>query len=69
MANKQKYDRRVMCLLDGYVHGQVSSRQMLYVTAQITAYPTTAVQSINAPLMLHHCELEERVNAAWPDVE
>jgi carboxymethylenebutenolidase len=25
--------------------------------------------SINAPLMLHHGELDERVNASWPDFE
>jgi len=26
-------------------------------------------ESINAPLMLHHASLDERVNASWPDFE
>ncbi len=29
----------------------------------------TEVTLINAPLMLHHGELDERVNASWPDFE
>ena len=42
MANKQQYDRRVMRLFDGYVHGQISRRQFLDGTAKITASATTA---------------------------
>jgi carboxymethylenebutenolidase len=42
VANKQKYDRRVMRLFDGYVHGQISRRQFLDGTAKITASATTA---------------------------
>ena len=42
MANSEKYDRRVMRLFDGYVHGQISRRQFLDGTAKITASATTA---------------------------
>jgi dienelactone hydrolase len=69
VANSQKYDRRVMRLFDGYVHGQSSRRQFLDGTAKITASATTAAASTKAPLMLHHGELDERVNASWPKFE
>ena len=42
MANKAQYDRRVMRLFDGYVHGQISRRQFLEDTAKITASATAA---------------------------
>ena len=42
MANNEKYDRRVMRLFDGYVHGQISRRQFLEGTARITASATAA---------------------------
>ena len=42
MANSEKYDRRVMRLFDGYVHGQISRRQFLDATAKITASATAA---------------------------
>ena len=42
MASKEKIDRRVMRLFDGYVHGQISRRQFLDGTAKITASATTA---------------------------
>lgn len=42
MASSEKYDRRVMRLFDGYVHGQISRRQFLDGTAKITASVTTA---------------------------
>ena len=49
MANKQKYDKRVMRLFDGYVHGQLSRRQFLDGAAKITA-STTAAAAILASL-------------------
>ena len=49
MANKQKIDRRVMTLFDGYVHGQISRRQFLDGAAKITA-STTAAAAILASL-------------------
>jgi carboxymethylenebutenolidase len=42
VANKQKIDRRVMTLFDGYVHGQISRRQFLDGAAKITASATAA---------------------------
>jgi carboxymethylenebutenolidase len=42
VASKQKFDRRVMRLFDGYVHGQISRRQFLDRTAKITASATAA---------------------------
>jgi carboxymethylenebutenolidase len=42
VANDEKFDRRVMRLFDGYVHGQISRRQFLDGTAKITASATTA---------------------------
>lgn len=49
MANNEKYDRRVMRLFDGYVHGQISRRQFLDRAAKITA-STTAAAAILASL-------------------
>lgn len=31
--------------------------------------PASAVQQINAPLMLHYAELDTRINQGWPDFE
>lgn len=42
MASKQKYDRRVLKLFDGYVHGKISRRQFLDSTAKITASVASA---------------------------
>jgi len=42
VANKERYDRRVLRLYDGYVHGQISRRQFLDGAAKITASATTA---------------------------
>jgi len=42
MANSDKFDRCVMRLFDGYVHGKISRRQFLDSTAKITASATTA---------------------------
>lgn len=42
MANNDNYDKRVMALFDGYVHGQVTRRQFLDGTAKITASVATA---------------------------
>jgi len=42
VANSENYDRRVMRLFDGYVHGLISRRQFLDRTAKITASATTA---------------------------
>jgi carboxymethylenebutenolidase len=42
VANNEKYDRRVMALFDGSVHGQISRRQFLDGTAKITASTTSA---------------------------
>ena len=42
MASREKFDRRVMRLFDGYVHGQISRRQFLDGTAKITASVTAA---------------------------
>ncbi len=49
MANSKKYDRRVMRLFDGYVHGQINRRQFLDAAAKITA-STTAAAAILASL-------------------
>jgi len=48
VANSEKYDRRVMRLFDGYVHGQISRRQFLDGTAKITASATTAAAILAA---------------------
>jgi carboxymethylenebutenolidase len=42
VASDEKFDRRVMRLFDGYVHGQISRRQFLDGTAKITASATMA---------------------------
>ena len=42
MVNSDNYDRRVMRLFDGYVHGKISRRQFLDDTAKITASATMA---------------------------
>jgi carboxymethylenebutenolidase len=42
VASNEKFDRRVMKLFDGYVHGQISRRQFLDGAAKITASATTA---------------------------
>ena len=42
MANSDGYDRRVMALFDGYVHGQITRRQFLDGTAKLTASVATA---------------------------
>lgn len=42
MAHNEKYDRRVMRLFDGYVHGQISRRQFLDGATKITASATAA---------------------------
>jgi len=49
VANSEKFDRRVMRLFDGYVHGKISRRQFLDGTAKITA-STAAAASILASL-------------------
>lgn len=49
MARNEKFDRRVMRLFDGYVHGQISRRQFLDGAAKITA-STTAAAAILASL-------------------
>ena len=49
MASNEKYDRRVMQLFDGYVHGQISRRQFLDGATKITA-STTAAAAILASL-------------------
>lgn len=43
MANDSDYDRRVMRLFDGYVHGKISRREFLDRTAKITASASAAV--------------------------
>jgi len=42
VARNEKYDRRVMQLFDGYVHGQISRRQFLESATKITASATAA---------------------------
>ena len=42
MARNEKYDRRVMRLFDGYVHGQISRRQFLEGATKVTASATAA---------------------------
>lgn len=42
MARNEKFDRRIMRLFDGYVHGQLSRRQFLDGAAKITASATGA---------------------------
>jgi len=42
VARNEKYDRRVMRLFDGYVHGQISRRQFLDGATKITASATAA---------------------------
>ncbi len=49
MANDKQYDRRVMRLFDGYVHGKITRREFLEGATKITA-STTAAASILASL-------------------
>ena len=49
MSGNRPYDRRVMKLFDGYVHGQISRRQFLDGAAKITA-STTAAAALLASL-------------------
>ena len=42
MARNEKYDRRVMRLFDGYVHGRINRRQFLDGATKITASATAA---------------------------
>lgn len=42
MASREKIDRRVVRLFDGYVHGKISRRQFLEDTAKITMSVTVA---------------------------
>ena len=42
MRRKPGYDRRVLSLFDGYVHGQISRREFLDRLATVTASATTA---------------------------
>ena len=49
MASKGNYDRRVMQLFDGYVHGQISRREFLDGAAKFTA-SATAAAAISASL-------------------
>ncbi len=49
MKDKPGYDRRVMRLFDGYVHGQMSRREFLDRLASVTA-STTAAATILASL-------------------
>jgi carboxymethylenebutenolidase len=42
VARNEKYDRRVMRLFDGYVHGQISRRQFLEGATKVTASATAA---------------------------
>ena len=49
MTDKPGYDRRVMTLFDGYVHGQMSRREFLDRLASVTA-STTAAAAILASL-------------------
>jgi carboxymethylenebutenolidase len=43
VANEQKYDRRVMRLFDGYVHGQINRREFLDGVAKITTSAAAAI--------------------------
>jgi len=42
VARNEKYDRRVMRLFDGYVHGKISRRQFLEGATKVTASATAA---------------------------
>ncbi len=42
MSTKSEYDRRVLRLFDGYVHGQISRREFLDRLATVTASATAA---------------------------
>ena len=42
MKDKPGYDRRVMRLFDGYVHGQMSRREFLERLTTVTASATSA---------------------------
>jgi len=42
VARNEKYDRRVMRLFDGYIHGQISRRQFLEGATKVTASATAA---------------------------
>lgn len=64
MANEGDFDRRVLRLFDGYVHGLISRRQFLDGTARITASATSAA-AILASLAPNYA-LAEQVN---PDDE
>ena len=48
MADAKQFDRRVLRLFDGYVHGKINRREFLERTAKITASATSAAAILTA---------------------
>ena len=48
MADSKDFDRRVLRLFDGYVHGKINRREFLDRTAKITASATSAMAILTA---------------------
>ncbi|MBJ7551343.1 dienelactone hydrolase family protein [Marinomonas ostreistagni] len=56
----------------GYVSNQLAASWPDMINAAVPFYgtpPTSDLQSIKGPLLLHFAELDQRVNATWPDYE
>ena len=56
----------------GYVSNQLAASWPEMINAAAPFYgtpPTADLQSIKGPLLLHFAELDQRVNATWPDYE
>lgn len=56
----------------GYVSNQLAASWPEMINAAAPFYgtpPTADLQNIKGPLLLHFAELDQRVNATWPDYE
>lgn len=56
----------------GYVSNQLAASIPDVIDAAVPFYgtpPTSDLQNLKGPLMLHFAELDQRVNATWPDYE
>lgn len=56
----------------GYVSNQLAASWPNMIDAAVPFYgtpPTTDLQNLKGPLLLHFAELDQRVNATWPDYE
>lgn len=56
----------------GYITNMLAANLPNEVNAAVPFYGTpakTGIENVKGPLMLHFAELDERVNASWPDYE